>query len=150
MESHHHTFGLPPFTSPKVWNLPKSSPRTWLSWPVISPIALLWILLSSLPASKPTKPRQSSLWSWKTMIVCIGENGLVALLGSSFCFMPSKFLSSKELLNKNLFNKEKHPSWKAHLQSNPIYQGPQIEHDISDIFPLPCHVNVLFNSKKAH
>ena len=42
----------------------KSSPGTWLSWPVISPIALLWILLSSLPASKPTKSGQSSLWSW--------------------------------------------------------------------------------------
>ena len=63
--------------------------------------------------------------------------------------MPSKILSSKELLNKTLFNKEKHPSWKAHLSSNPIYQGPQVEHDISDIFLLPCFVNVRENSKKA-
>lgn len=84
-------------------------------WPVISPIALLWILLSSLPASKLTKPRPSSLWSWKTMIVCIGENGLVALLGSSFFFMPSKILSSKEFLNKTFSikkntHREKHTS----------------------------------------
>ena len=63
--------------------------------------------------------------------------------------MPSKILSSKELLNKNLFNKENtHPE--KHT-SSPIrfYQGPQVEHDISDIFLLPCFVNVRENSKKA-
>ena len=64
--------------------------------------------------------------------------------------MPSKILSSKELLNKNLIKERKTPIVKSTPPVQSDLPGPQVEHDISDIFPLPCFVNVRENRRESN